>query len=297
MQGPVAVLGLGLMGSRMAASLMAHGLAVRGFDPDPARCEELVARGGTMAASPAEAVEGCWAAVLSLPDSTYSREVCLGPGGIASAPSPGLHVYDTTTGTPGDGEEIATELAGFGVTYCDTTVSGNSAIAERGELVVMMGGPVESYRIGEPIFAAIGRSHHHVGPVGSAARMKLVVNHVLGINRLAIAEALVVAELAGMDLDVTLAVLKDGLAYSKAMDAWGDRMVRGDHANPHSRLRQSHKDARLIVEHGESLGAPVDLEEVVRAVFEEGESMGLADLDNSAVMEVVRRRAGIGRVS
>jgi 3-hydroxyisobutyrate dehydrogenase-like beta-hydroxyacid dehydrogenase len=160
----------------------------------------------------------------------------------------------------------------------------------------MMGGSHEAYEKGRPIFEAIGRSHHHVGPVGSGSRMKLIVNHVLAIHRMALAESLVVAELAGMDLATTLTVLKDGLAYSKAMDVWGDRMVAADHDPPFSRLRQSHKDSRLIVDHGLGLGATMDLALVVRAALSEGEGDGLGDLDNSAVVEVVRRRARIGRI-
>jgi 3-hydroxyisobutyrate dehydrogenase-like beta-hydroxyacid dehydrogenase len=246
--------------------------------------------------SPAEAVQGCWAAVLSLPISDVSREVCLGQGGILEAGVSPLFVFDTTTGRPGDAIEIAGALAPSGIVYSDTTVSGNSEIAERAELVVMMAGSEEAYAAGRPIFEAIGRSHHHVGPVGSGSRMKLIVNHALTINRMAMAEALVVAELAGMDPATALVVLKDSLAYSKAMDVWGDRIVAGDHEPPHARLRQSHKDSRLIVEHGEELGATMDLVRVVRDALAEGEETGLADLDNSAVAEVVRRRAGIGRV-
>jgi 3-hydroxyisobutyrate dehydrogenase-like beta-hydroxyacid dehydrogenase len=126
--------------------------------------------------------------------------------------------------------------------------------------------------------------------------MKLIVNHALTVHRMALAEALVVAELADMDLKTTLDVLKDSLAYSKAMDVWGDQMVAGDHQHPYSRLRQSHKDARLIVEHGLELGATMDLAQVARAALAEGEETGLAEMDNSSVVEVVRRRAGIGRV-
>jgi 2-hydroxy-3-oxopropionate reductase len=296
MAGPIAFIGLGLMGSRMSDHLLAAGHEVRGYDPEPARLEEHAGRGGVVTGSPAEAVEGCWAAVLSLPISDVSREVCLGKGGILEAGVSPLFVYDTTTGRPGDAIEIAEALAPAGIVYSDTTVSGNSEIAERAELVVMMAGSEEAYVAGRPIFEAIGRSHHHVGPIGSGSRMKLIVNHALTINRMAMAEALVVAELAGMDPATALVVLKDSLAYSKAMDVWGDRIVAGDHDPPYARLRQSHKDARLIVEHGEELGATMDLVRVVRDALAEGEEAGLADLDNSAVAEVVRRRAGIGRV-
>jgi 3-hydroxyisobutyrate dehydrogenase-like beta-hydroxyacid dehydrogenase len=292
----VAVIGLGLMGSRMSGHILSAGHGVRGYDPDPARSAELEGKGGVATGSPAEAVQGCWAALLSLPTSDVSREVCLGVEGIAGSGVSPLYVYDTTTGRPGDAVEIADALSAAGVVYSDSTVSGNSEVAERGELVVMVGGSKEAYQRGTPIFEAIGRSHHHVGPVGSASRMKLIVNHALTVHRMALAEALVVAELADMDLETTLEVLKDSLAYSKAMDVWGDQMVAGDHEHPFARLRQSHKDARLIVEHGLELGATMDLAQVARAALAEGEENGLADMDNSSVAEVVRRRAGIGRV-
>lgn len=293
---PIAFIGLGLMGSRMSAHLLAAGHAIRGYDPEPARLAEFAARGGTATTSPADAARGCWAAVLSLPNSDVAREVCLGAGGLLGSGVTPLFVYDTTTGRPQDAVEFGDVLSEVGVIYSDTTVSGNGEVAERGELVVMVGGDEEAYLAGRPIFEAIGRSHHHVGGLGSASRMKLIVNHALTVHRLALAETLVVAELAGMDLATTLDVLRDSLAYSKAMDVWGDRMVAGDHEHPYSRLRQSHKDARLIVEHGEDLGMSPELARVAREVLAEGEETGLADMDNSSVIEVVRRRAGIGRV-
>lgn len=292
----VAVIGLGIMGSRMARQLALHGFGVRGFDPDASRLDTLSSLGGQPTGSPAEAVTGCWAAVLSLPNSEVSREVCLGDQGISASGSPGLLVYDATTGRPGDSIEIASALDELGIAYCDTTVSGNGEIAERGDLVVMVGGALDAYESGIPIFESIGRSHHHLGPVGSGATMKLLVNQTLTIHRMALAETLVVAEMARLDLDATIAVLRDSLAYSKAMDVWGDRMIAGDHEPPFARLRQSSKDARLIVEQAIALGAPADLVEVVAAALSEGEAGGLGDLDNSSIVEVVRRRAGIGRV-
>jgi 2-hydroxy-3-oxopropionate reductase len=292
----IAFIGLGLMGSRMSSHLLAAGHRLQGYDPDPVRVAQFEDRGGVAAGSPAAAVQDAWAAILSLPNSDVAREVCLGEGGISDSGVTPLFVYDTTTGRPEDAMEFGQRLSEVGITYSDTTVSGNSEVAERGELVVMMGGAEEAYQTGRPIFEAIGRSHHHVGTTGSGARMKLIVNQALTVHRLALAESLVVAELAGMELATTLEVLKDSLAYSKAMDVWGDRMVAGDHQHPFARVRQSHKDARLIVEHGEALGASVDLARVARAVLAEAEETGLADMDNSSVIEVVRRRAGIGRV-
>ena len=275
----IAVIGLGLMGSRMSVQLNRHGFELRGFDPDPLRMSDFTAAGGIAAGSPADAVLGCDTALLSLPNSEVARQVCLGADGIVGSGVSPLVIYDATTGRPDDAVAVATALAAVGITYCDTTVSGNGDNAAGGDLVVMMGGPEDAYAKGAPIFEAIGR-----------------FNHALTIHRMALAETLVVAELAGLDLDATLAVLKDGLAYSRAMDAWGERMIAGDHGTPASRLRQGSKDARLIVEHGRALGAPTDLVEVVAAALAEGEATGLSDHDNSSIVEVVRRRAGIGRV-
>ncbi|HEX6299981.1 MAG TPA: NAD(P)-dependent oxidoreductase [Acidimicrobiia bacterium] len=290
----IAVIGLGLMGSRMARRLVDHGFEVRGFDPDPDRMAEFVGVGGSGAGSPAQAVAGTSLALLSLPNSDVSREVCLGPDGVSG--ETGLHVYDTTTGRPSDAAEIGTALVEQAIVYCDSTVSGNAELAERGELVIMVGGPVAAFRLGIPLFEAIARSHHHVGEVGAGSRMKLLVNQALTIHRMALAETLVVAEMAGLDLSATLAVLEDSLAYSKAMEVWGKRMVDGDHERPFSRLRQNGKDTRLIVEQARELGAPSNLVEVVAEALAQGESTGLGDLDNSAIVEVVRRRAGIGRL-
>ena len=190
---------------------------------------------------------------------------------------------------------VAAALAPHGITYCDTTVSGNADIAARGELVVTMGGPADAFTDGIPMFEAIGRSHHHVGGVGAGSRMKLLVNHVLTLHRMALAEALVVAELAGLDLDATLGASRTGrLLPSHGRLGRSDDRRRSRAAGLTS--PPGEQGRRLIVEHGQSVGAPTDLVEVVAAALAEGEGSGLSDYDNSAIVEVVRRRAGIGRV-
>ncbi|MDH4119914.1 MAG: NAD(P)-dependent oxidoreductase [Acidimicrobiia bacterium] len=292
----IAIIGLGIMGSRFARRLLDAGHSLRGFDVDAERNAEFEAMGGVATNSPADAVQGCEIAVLSLLTSEISREVCLGSGGIIESAQRPLLVLDATTGRPEDSVETATGLANVGIEYADMTVSGNAAVAEVGHLVVMLGGSEDAYSKARPVMEVIGRSHHHVGPVGAGARTKLIVNHVLAVNRAGLAEGLVAAELAGLDLARMLEVLRDGVAYSRAMDLWGDRMVAADHGRPNARLRQSHKDSRLIVEHAEAVGAPADHIRLVESTLDEGETNGLADLDNSSAIEVIRRRAGIGRI-
>ncbi len=296
---PIGVVGLGLMGGTFAGHLLDAGLTVIGSDPEPARQQDHQSRGGEVAeladlATRAETI------LYSLPNSTIALEVSAELARARSAAGTGPSglslVIDATTGRPEDAVESARILAEAGVAYVDATVSGNAASAAARDLVFMAGGADTDVARAGATLNRLGRSLHHLGPVGAGARAKLVVNHVLSIHRAAMAEGLTVAEKAGIDLDTMLAVLMDSAAYSKAMDLWGQRMVAGDHERPNARIAQTLKDSHLINDQAEGLGASRDLVAAVLQVLLDADEGGLAAADNSAVMEVMRRRAGIGRV-
>ncbi len=282
----VACIGLGLIGSRLAERVALSGHSVTGFD--------LVADPGlsdvTMTQSIADCVAGAEIVLLSLPTSGDSIEVTLGSGGVAENGIPGTVIVDTTTAAPADSVYIGKELSSLPMGFIDATISGNADIAQRGELTVMAGGADVDIDRAQPVLESFATAVLRVGPVGSGARMKLIVNHALGIHRVALAETLVAAERGGLDLELVLQVLRESAAYSRAMDLWGDRMAAGEHEPPKSRLRQTLKDARLIVAQAESDGVSPDLARMTLAILEEGASAGLADADNSAVIEVLRRR-------
>ncbi len=292
----VGLVGLGLMGSAIGGNLLDAGFEVVGYDVEGDRRAEHADRGGRVASTVADLAAQCSKILLSLPNSDIVRLVCLGEGSIADAAVAGTLVIDTTTGRPRDTEEVAAALAAADVRYVDATLSGNAAMAEHRDLVAMLGGSEEDVAAARPVLEAISRSIHHLGPAGSGSRTKLVINLVVGVQRVVLAEALVMGERSALPLAVLLDVLKDSAAYSKAMDIWGGRMVEGDHYPPASRIRQSHKDFRLITEQGETVGTPTWLASQVRRLLEIAEEGGLADADNSAVVEVLRREAGIGRV-
>ena len=289
----VASIGLGLMGAALATRMVEAGHDVSGYDVDQARVGVASAVGVSPATSMAGAVAGAEAIVLSLPTSEIGKDVCLGPAGLATFAPAGTVVIDTTTARPTDTIDIAAGLAGAGIGFVDATVSGNSPMAARGELVVMAGGSPADIASVSPILEAFGRSVHHVGPVGNGARTKLLVNHALGIHRVAVAEVLVVAEKAGLDLDLTLEVLRDSAAYSKAMDIWGERMIAGAHLPPFGRLKLTRKDVGLIVDQANDVGASAELARAALAVVEEAMAAGMGDADNGVVMEAMRRRAGL----
>ena len=288
----VGMVGLGFMGSALSANLLKAGYRVLGCDPDGERVREFRERGGTPASSPADAARSARFVVCSLPHSGIVREACLGESGLAGGAGKGTLVIDTTTARPEDSAEIAGALEMRGIGFLDASLSGTSKMAWSRDLVAMVGGRAEDFERAQPVLNAIARKSYHLGPGGAGARTKLIVNLVLGINRLALAEGLVLGMKAGMNLDTLLAVLKDGAAYSKAMDQKGEKMIRADY-RPEARIRQHTKDVRLMLEQGRRYNAPMWLTSVMNQILQIAEAGGLSDMDNSTVIEVLRRFGGI----
>lgn len=288
-QGPIALIGLGLMGSELAATLIRGGFEVRGFDVSGDRMADLQTRGGTTLPSAREAVSDVGSVVLSLPSSEIVRDVCIGPDGIADALAPGALIVDTTTARPEDSVALAERLLELGIGFVDASISGTSSRVADRDVVMMVGGAPGDVARARPVLDAIARSVHHLGPVGAGARAKLIVNLVLGIHRLVLAEGLVLGERAGLEPGSLLEVLRDGAAYSKAMDVWGPRMTTGRFDPPSSRIRQHHKDVGLMLELGERARTELPLTRVLDATLREAEAMGLSDEDLSILVDVVRR--------
>ena len=277
---PVGLIGLGLVGSALAERLLAAGKRVVGWDIDPGRVAALGESGGKDAQ---EVFSSCQRVLLSLPSH---REVAAVIQAADSSLRRGLTIIDTTTGDPASTEELAASLAERGIAYLDATISGSSAQVRAGSVTLMVGGDAESFAASTDIFESIGRQTFHTGPVGTGAKMKLVTNLVLGLNRAALAEGLAFAEALGLDPTLSLAVMRGSAAYSKTMDTKGERMIHGDFA-PDARLSQHLKDVRLIVDIGRRAGLPMSLSAAHRAVLEDAEAAGCGELDNSAIIKVL----------
>ena len=289
----IGVVGLGLMGTAMSQKLMQEGHRVRGFDIDQSRLDALAENGGAPAGSAAEAAEDAQFVIISLLYSHVVRETCLGDGGIASVARDGLIIIDTSTASPDDSEKLGKDLRKKNIGFLDASLSGSRNNVLDGKIVSVVGGEAADFEAGEPILAEFARSIHHMGPNGAGARTKLVINLVLGLTRLALSEGLVLGMKSGLEMEGLLEVLKDSAAYSKAMDQRGPRMIHADYDNPLSRIKQHHKDVRLMLEQGQKLGSPMLLSSVHQQVLQAAELGGLADADTSAIIEVFRRMAGI----
>jgi 3-hydroxyisobutyrate dehydrogenase-like beta-hydroxyacid dehydrogenase len=275
------------MGSAIASALARAGFEVRGYDRSEEARRSHVARGGASFDSARAAIVGTATTVFSLPTDRDVADVCFGPEGIAPTLREGGLIVDTTTARPEESIETADRLRAIGVSFVDASISGSSHMVADGDVVIMVGGRPEDVGRAEPILRAVARSVHHMGPVGTGVRTKLAVNLVLGIHRLALAEGLLLGTRGGLDPVRLLDVLRDGAAYSKAMDIWGPRMVGTDRRPPTSRIQQHHKDVRLMLDEGRRSATSLRLASVLDAVLEAAEAQGRAEEDLSILYEVL----------
>lgn len=260
----IGIIGMGLMGG----ALMKMTGASRGWDADASR--------SVNAATANDVFDHCDIVFLCLPNSNIVRSVL---GGARRRS--GQIIIDTTTGDPKEMTALGAELAAQGVHYLDATISGSSAQLLQRDVLVMVGGDAAVFEQCRDLFMKFARDAVHVGPCGSGAKMKLVTNLVLGLNRAALAEGLAFA----WDLDLnpveTLDVLRRSMAYSRIMDTKGEKMITQDFT-PQAKLSQHLKDVRLMLA---ASSIPLPLSETHRQLLEKAESLGFGDADNSAVIK------------
>jgi 3-hydroxyisobutyrate dehydrogenase-like beta-hydroxyacid dehydrogenase len=206
---------------------------------------------------------------------------------IPQEQSRGQILIDTTTGDPHHSCEWSQRLAARGAHYLDAPISGSSEQTRRGEATVMVSGDHSAFDACHDLWLVLGKNTFYVGASGNAARMKLVSNLVLGLNRAARAEGLVLAESLGLDLATTLEVLRGSPAYSRQMDTKGPKMLAGDFT-PQAKLSQHLKDVRLMLEAAREQGVTLSLTDTHRRLLELAESRGLGELDNSAIYRALR---------
>ena len=287
MAGVIAYIGMGLLGSALAEDLIKAGFTVRGFDIAPERVREHEARGGVPARSPADAARGAAIVMTCLMTADLVRDVLLGPDGALDAAPPGVIVIDNSTIDPDASVALAAQLTARGIPMLDAPVAGSSGQARRREAPVMVGGDPDVFARCRPILDALSERVRHVGPNGAGARAKLVVNLVLGLNRLALAEGLLFGLRQGLDGKALLAILKESSAYSRAMDLKGERMIEG-RFEAEGKLVQHLKDVDLMLEVAHGAGAPLLATALHRQLLLAGVAGGLGDHDNSAIIEVLR---------
>ncbi|HEX4817026.1 MAG TPA: NAD(P)-dependent oxidoreductase [Nonomuraea sp.] len=281
----IGFIGLGIMGSPMAANLLAAGHAVTGYDVSAERVEQLAALGGKGASGAVEAVGGADAVITMLPDSPQVEEVA--PLVIAYA-GPDLLYIDMSTIKPETSRWVAREAAAAGVRAVDAPVSGGERGAVDGTLSIMVGGETEHVEAARPILSALGTTVVHVGPAGAGQTVKaanqLVVGGIYGL----VAEAIVLLEASGVDPGAGLDVLAGGLAGSRILDLKRHTMVRREFV-PGFRVDLHHKDMGIALAAAREAGVSLPLTGQVAQLVAAARAQGHGSLDHSALLKVVER--------
>jgi 2-hydroxy-3-oxopropionate reductase len=255
----IGFVGLGLMGSGMVKNLLSAGYSILGYDADSMRMEAFAQAGGERADAPDRIASRVDVILLSLPNSPIVNDVVKTSLRLFETGRKGLILIDTTTADPVLSEELAGQLREKGVEMLDATISGTSKMCAVKDIVFMVGGKETVFKRCEPLFSAMGKESFFMGKNGTGALAKLVVNLVLGLNRMVLAEGLSLAKKAGMDQRRTLELLKKSAAYSKAMDMKGHIMIAKNFLPAEGKLAFHLKDVQLMLDLGKRLDYPLPL--------------------------------------
>lgn len=287
------MVGIGLMGTALARRLIGAGWHVIGFDVASARREELARIGGKPVGSVTEVARASPLTLIAVMTIAQVEDVVEGAGGLIAAgdgAEPRITLC-TSTCQPDRIEALATRAAARGLMFLDTPVSGTSQQVLRGEGFGLIAGDSDAFQKATPVLQAIYPRRQYLGPAGAATKTKLAINHILGLNRVALAEGLVFAETLGLDLRGFLQAARQSAAYSQIMDVKGDKMVDGDFA-PVSKVSQHLKDVRTMHSEAARRGQSLPLLSVLAELLEACERHGDGERDNAITIEEIRRRAG-----
>jgi len=286
---PVAIIGLGLMGEVYAQRLLNAGIPVTGFDVDPARRARLAEIGGRPTGTIAELAKPARCISVAVFSTDQVEDVIENQLLPALGDNSNKIVLVMSTCDPDQVAALAARVMPRGIRYLDVPVSGTSDQVRRGDGVALIGGDIATANEVAPVLDALFVRRFHVGKIGDGGRAKLAVNLILGLNRLALAEGLVFAERLGLDPAAFLEVAKGSASYSQVMETKGPKMVRGDFS-PEGRVKQTLKDAHLMLDQGAAIGQPLRALQVHVDTLEACVKAGEAELDNSAIIKEVRRR-------
>ena len=286
---PIGIVGLGLMGEVFSRRLIDAHFDVLGFDIDPKKGETLSTMGGRAAASMGDIAHDSSPIILAVFNTDQVEEVVEKTLLPALGENSGRIVICTSTCDPDRIAALAARVAKRGLRFLEAPVSGTSDQVRRGDGVGLLGGDLSIAAEVAPVLDALFPKRFHVGAAGDGGRAKLAVNLILNLNRLALAEGLVFASRLGLDPDAFLCVAQNSAAYSQVMETKGSKMVRSDF-RPEGRVRQSLKDVHLMLEQAQRKGQQLPALEVDAALLEACVRHGEGDLDNSVIIEEIRRR-------
>ena len=282
----VGVVGLGIMGSAMAANLVKAKFAVLGYDLLPQRRAELKRAGGEVARSTQDLGGRATIVITSLPSAHALRDVA---SGLAAEGRRGQIVVETSTLSFTDKERARALLARRGISLLDCPLSGTGAQARTKDLVVYASGTRSAYRRCIHVLEGFARAHYFIGPFGAGSKMKFVANLLVAIHNVSTAEALVLGRKAGLDANTMVKVLADGAGSSRMLQVRGPMMVKRNYSPAAMKVGIWQKDMQIIGEFARELGSPTPLFDATASIYDAAIAAGFAEQDTAAVCAVLER--------
>ncbi len=283
----LAFLGLGTMGAAMAANLARAGFPVTAWNRTPGRAPDLQNLGVEVAATPAEAVAGADIAVICVSDTPDVEAVLFGPAGVVEGARPGTLVIDCSTIAPSGSWDFAARLRERGFAMVDAPVSGGSEGAQKATLTIFVGGEADDVERARPVLAAMGKTITHVGQIGAGQAVKAVNQVILAGTYLGVAEGIVLAIKAGLDVEQVVSALGGGAAQSWVLANRSGRMLANDYPLGF-KVALHRKDLGIALDLASQLGAVLPVS-ALAAQLETGLiAGGHAEEDMSALARAIR---------
>ncbi|HEX8872950.1 MAG TPA: NAD(P)-dependent oxidoreductase, partial [Candidatus Acidoferrum sp.] len=253
----IGLIGLGLMGRPMGMNLLKAGHKLTVWNRTPARAQELLAAGATLAKTPREAAANCDLLLTIVSDPPALESVLWGhegqKDGALAGLQPGSIYIDSSTVSPVLAQRIAAACKERQVGFLDAPVTGGDWGAREGNLVFRIGGDAQTLRNAEPVLGVMGKKWFHLGPNGAGQTIKLAMNAILALQVGAMAEAIALVSKAGLSGERLVEVMQASMARSGVLDVKSPLMLKGDY-KPSFPLRLMHKDLGLALDLANQLG-------------------------------------------
>ena len=285
--------GLGAMGRPMASNFLKAGYSLTVCDVVAAAVEEMKSKGAKPAAGPKEVALSSDVVLMSIPNNAIVEGVVCGEDGLLAGSHQGQIFIDLSSVTPSHTKKMAKLAAAKGVEYLDAPVSGGVAGATAGTLTIMVGGEKAAFAHCQEVLQVIGKKIYHAGSVGSGDAIKLVNNMLLGVNMVAVAEAMTLGVKAGIDPKTLFEIISSSSGRSYALEAKMPKFVLKGNFDPGFAVDLQYKDLGMAVETAKELGMPAVMANLAQQVYETARARGLGRKDISAVITLMEELAKV----
>lgn len=276
-------IGIGAMGTPMSENLLKAGYPLVVYDRNPAQTKDLAAKGVPVAGSCAEVARESDVVLTVIGTVADELEAVLGEGGVLEGAHPDLILIDLSTVGIVATRRMAEAASLAGIGFLDATISGSVGPAQEAKLGFMVGGDAAVLDKVRPVLMAMGETIYHLGPNGAGSAMKVIINLMIGMTVLTVAEALTLGRKAGLDPEQMLEILGKTSVRSPHLTAKG-RMMIDRQFEPAFALKYMQKDFDLIMETAHAVKAPLFTSAIAHQVYTAANVAGWGDLDYSSVV-------------